>query len=145
MPTTSPVWGTWLAGLRFHRCGGPRRDNNDVEQAYGRDPLFLKSTRTDTVYGLVGLMGGEGASAASHLGALPVLLLYGGNDQVIPRVVTKAFAALLGPKATVKFYPDGYHILLHDQAGVAHAQDIAQWIDEITRQANSQAAPLVRQ
>jgi alpha-beta hydrolase superfamily lysophospholipase len=111
-------------------------NDNDVEQAYGRDPLFLKSTRTDAVYGLVGLMG-QGANAASHLGELPVLLLYGGNDQLIPRAVTKAFALLLGPKATVKFYPEGYHMLLRDQGGATHAQDIAQWAEEIAQIKNA--------
>jgi alpha-beta hydrolase superfamily lysophospholipase len=63
-----------------------------------------------------------------------VLLLYGGQDQIIPRLATEVFAAMLGPNATVKFYPEGYHMLLRDHAGAAHAQDIAEWIDAVTQQ-----------
>jgi acylglycerol lipase len=130
---TLPRWRLTGDGRHIHAT-----DNQDVLRANGRDPLYFKSTRTDAVYGLVGLMG-QGADAASHLGKLPLLLLYGGNDQIIPRAVTKVFAAMLGPTATVKFYPEGYHMLLRDQAGVARAADIAQWI--IARQEASAASP----
>jgi alpha-beta hydrolase superfamily lysophospholipase len=119
---TLPRWRLTGDGRRINAT-----DNNDVLSAHGRDPLYFKSTRTDAVYGLVGLMG-QGAASATHLGKLPLLLLYGGNDQIIPRAVTKVFAELLGPTATVKFYPEGYHMLLRDQAAAARTADIAQWI-----------------
>jgi len=125
---TLPRWGLTGAGRHIHAT-----DNDVVTRAYGRDPLFLKTTRADTVYGLVSLMG-EGASAGAHLGILPVLLLYGGNDQIIPRAATLVFVKLLGPSAKVKFYPEGFHMLLRDRAGAACATDVVEWIEAITRQ-----------
>ena len=123
---TLPRWGLTGEGRHLRST-----DNDDVQRAYKGDPL--KATRTDALYRLVGLMG-KGAAAASHLGKVPVLLLYGGRDQIIPRLATEVFAAMLGPNATVKFYPEGYHMLLRDHAGAAHAQDIAEWIDAVTQQ-----------
>jgi acylglycerol lipase len=123
-----PRWG--LTGEGHHLRS---TDNDDVQRAYKSDPLFYKTARTEAIYRLVELMG-KGVNAASHLGTLPVLLLYGGNDQIIPRLATEVFAAMLGPNATVKFYPDGYHMLLRDHAGAAHAEDVAEWIEAITQQ-----------
>ena len=125
---TLPRWGLTGDGRHLRST-----DDGDVQRAYKGDPLFLKATRTDALYRLVGLMG-KGAAAASHLGKVPVLLLYGRQDQIIPRLATEVFAAMLGPNATVKFYPEGYHMLLRDHAGAAHAQDIAEWIDAVTQQ-----------
>jgi hypothetical protein len=34
----------------------------------------------------------------------------------------------------VKFYPEGYHVLLRDYAGAAHATDVAEWTEEIAQQ-----------
>ena len=120
-----PSWGLTGAGRRIRST-----DNEEVARAYGSDPLFHKSARTDAIYRLVELMA-KGAKAPTHLGTLPVLLLYGGNDQIIPRVATEVFSSLLGQNATVKFYPDGFHMLLRDRAGAARAGDIAEWIDAI--------------
>ena len=81
--------------------------------AIGRDPLFQKSARADAIYGLVSLMD-EAYDSPSRLKQLPLLLMYGGNDQIIPKRPTEQVIAKLPPSATVKFYPKGYHMLLRD-------------------------------
>ena len=125
---TLPWWGLTGEGRNIRST-----DNEDVLRAYSSDPLFLKSTRTDALYRMFELMA-KGAAASSHLGALSVLLLYGGKDQIIPRGATELFAKMLGPAAMVKFYLDGYHILLRDHAGAARTADIAVWIHAVTQQ-----------
>jgi alpha-beta hydrolase superfamily lysophospholipase len=66
---------------------------------------------------------------ADRLAPDPLLLVYGGNDQIIPHVATDAVIKELGPEATVKRYPMGYHMLLRDLEGAPRWADIAQWVD----------------
>ena len=102
-------------------------DNIEMLRANFRDPLFLKSTRTDAIYGLVNLMD-EAFMDAPRMAPVPLLLVYGGKDQVIPPASTEAMARTLGPNATVKRYPNGYHMLLRDLDASARWADIAAWI-----------------
>ena len=51
--------------------------------ALGRDPLVIKETRIDAIYGLMQLM--DDAYAKVPDVKTPVLLLYGAHDEVIPR------------------------------------------------------------
>jgi acylglycerol lipase len=107
-------------------------DNVPMLRALGRDPLFQKQTRTDTVYGLVNLMD-EGRSAPDAIAhAPPLLFLYGANDQIIPAMPTQAVIAALktkpGVPLTVKRYEHGYHMLLRDLEGETVDQDVADWI-----------------
>src|SRR3546814_2749885 len=58
----------------------------------GRDPLVIKATRVDTIHGLVNLM--DTASTVRPQG-VPLLLLYGAKDEVIPRPPVERFAEAL--------------------------------------------------
>ncbi len=109
-------------------------DNFAMLRALGRDPLVIKETRLDTVYGLVGLMD-AGWAAAPELRA-PALLLYGAREEVIPEDAALAWLRRLPPDAAegpghgprAALYPNGYHMLLRDlDAGVVW-NDIARWI-----------------
>jgi acylglycerol lipase len=107
-------------------------DNVPMLRALGRDPLFQKQTRTDTLYGLVNLMD-EARTAPDGITATPPLLfLYGANDQIIPAKPTEAVIAALKAKPdvplTVKRYAHGYHMLLRDLEGESVDQDAADWI-----------------
>jgi len=102
-------------------------DNIEMLRAIARDPLFIKRTRTDAVYGLVTLMD-EAYAAASRIASPPILYLYGEKDEIIPKGPTAEAMATLGKKACVKRYPDGYHMLLRDLAGPERWKDIADWI-----------------
>jgi acylglycerol lipase len=102
-------------------------DNIALLRANARDPLIIKGTRTDAIYGLVGLMN-DGLDAGDKI-QVPLLLLYGGRDQVIPKTATEALLAKLGTNADVKRYDTGYHLLLRDLAAAPRWSDIADWVD----------------
>lgn len=111
-------------------------DNVPMMQALGRDPLFQKRTRTDTVYGLVNLMD-EARTAPQRLDTAapqtpPILFLHGEKDQVIPPAPTRAVVAELtaraGSRVDVRRYPNGYHMLLRDLQAALVDQDVVDWI-----------------
>lgn len=101
-------------------------DNIEMLRAMSQDPLIIKRTRVDAVYGIVELMD----TAYRDIGTVqtPLLLLYGANDQVIPKTpVRKAIERVHAPKR-IAYYPDGYHMLLRDLKGEVVLEDIRQWI-----------------
>lgn len=103
-------------------------DNIPMLIALGKDPLFQKQTRADTLYGLVNLMG-EARTAPSRLQATPpVLYLHGEKDQVIPPQPAKATIRELGAHADLREYPDGYHMLLRDLEGAKVQADVADFV-----------------
>ncbi|MDX2225418.1 MAG: alpha/beta hydrolase [Rhodospirillaceae bacterium] len=111
--------------------GRQASDNIAMLRANAADPLFIKNTRIDAIAGLVDLMDEAFAATQAHPARIrvPVLYLYGGRDQIIPREPTlKAVRAL--PEATVTFayYPDHWHMMLRDLNGAGVLADIAAWI-----------------
>ncbi|MEQ9641339.1 MAG: alpha/beta hydrolase [Alphaproteobacteria bacterium] len=138
------VWGgkemnpLFRAGIWFmahttpwnHATGGGLRripsDNIEMLRALGRDPLVIKRTRVDAVYGLTQLMGRAQAAAGGV--SVPVLLLYGERDEIVPPGPVAAMAAKLdAPNRTIR-YPEGYHMLLRDLQAETVWRDVAGWI-----------------
>lgn len=103
-------------------------DNIEMLRALGRDPLVIKKTRIDALFGLVALMG-AGQEAASRVG-IPLLVMYGARDEVIPRRPTSRMASRMGDAARFAVYPDGYHMLLRDNQAAVVWRDVASWIDD---------------
>jgi len=105
-------------------------DNIDMLRALGRDPLVIKETRIDTLYGLTGLM--DAALAASSKLSLPSLILYGEHDEIIPREPTDRMLASLPSggkyRHRVVLYKNGYHMLLRDLEAKKVWSDIADWV-----------------
>ncbi len=105
-------------------------DNIPMLRELSRDPLFIKETRIDAVYGLVNLMD-EAVAAAPHL-HLPALVLLGGRDELIPRDAMARLVEALPDWATgrsrVAWYPRGCHMLLRDLERAAPLGDIMAWI-----------------
>ena len=104
-------------------------DNIEMLRALGRDPLFIKETRVDTIYGLVNLM--DAALAAAPRVTTPVLLLYGARDEVVPAEPTfqfwRSLPAETADSRRFAYYSEGWHMLLRDlQAGIVIA-DVAAW------------------
>jgi alpha-beta hydrolase superfamily lysophospholipase len=114
-------------------------DNIEMLRANGRDPLFIKRARTDAIYGLVSLMGDAYASAP-RLNGRPLLYLYGGRDEIIPKRPSEAVMSQLGPRANVMTYPTGYHMLLRDLNAEPRWADVARWIEERARGAGMMMA-----
>lgn len=101
-------------------------DNFEMLRALGRDPLVIKATRVDAIYGLVDLMD----AAHDEVGKLqqPVLLLYGANDQVIPAEAIYDAASRIRAPLTAALYPDGWHMLLRDLKRAVVLKDVASWV-----------------
>jgi acylglycerol lipase len=101
-------------------------DNIEMLRALGRDPLVIKATRIDAVYGLVHLM--DDAYEKVDDISTPALLLYGAHDQVIPKLPIESARERFAVPLTYVYYPDGYHMLLRDLQGTVVMRDIASWI-----------------
>lgn len=101
-------------------------DNIPVLRRMSADPLVLKQTRADAIYGLVHLMD----KAHGNIGKLnaPTLLLYGAKDQVIPLPPMQEAVSMLPDNARVAYYPTGYHMLLRDLERDTVLADMVSWI-----------------
>jgi alpha-beta hydrolase superfamily lysophospholipase len=116
-------------------------DNIEALYRNGRDPLFLRDTRMDTLYGLVSLM--ESASKARPSGDAPLLVLYGANDQLIPRKAVEAAAPNLGPCARTAFYEKGWHMLFRDLQAQTVWDDVLAFLRDAHAPLPSGAPPLL--
>jgi len=106
-------------------------DNIEMLRALGRDPLVIKKTRIDTIYGLANLM--DRALEASPAFKAKALILYGQKDEVIPGGPTRLMLSRLPvdiPGQRIALYPDGYHMLLRDLQAETVLADIAAWIED---------------
>jgi alpha-beta hydrolase superfamily lysophospholipase len=105
-------------------------DNIAMLRALSRDPLVIKATRVDTVWGLVNLMD-RALAAAPRLDA-PLLLLYGAHDQIIPPGAMRRFVEMLPPDPPqprrIALYRRGYHMLLRDLDAAIPERDVASWV-----------------
>lgn len=103
-------------------------DNTDMLHALWKDPLVIKETRVDAVYGLVNLMD-EALQASADI-SVPVCLLYGERDQVIPSNAVARMLELIQSQelVTTALYENGYHMLLRDLEAKTVWNDIANWI-----------------
>lgn len=105
-------------------------DNIEMLRALGRDPLYLRHTRLDGVAGLVELMS-EGQATATGL-RLPMLVLLGARDQIVPPRASRRFVATLNPKhCSVSTYLHGWHLLLRDHQREKVFADILAWVDRL--------------
>jgi alpha-beta hydrolase superfamily lysophospholipase len=106
-------------------------DNLAMLRDLNRDPLVIKATRIDALWGITNLM--DRAKRAVGDAGGPLLLLYGENDRIIPR---RAFCALLGapwagsPDTRIVLYGDGWHMLTRDLQGDRVIADITAWLTE---------------
>ncbi len=105
-------------------------DNVEMLRALGRDPLVIKETRVDAVYGLANLM--DLALQSSAEVSIPVCLLYGDRDEIIPsNAVIKMLESMHSrERLTIALYEKGYHMLLRDLGAETVWRDIANWIFE---------------
>jgi acylglycerol lipase len=105
-------------------------DNIEMLRALRRDPLVIKNTRVDAVWGIVNLMD-DALDAAAGFDA-PALLLYGANDDVVPPEASRRMLKSLPPvseeQRRVAVYDNGYHMLLRDLQGDVVLNDILSWI-----------------
>ena len=119
----------WLT-LTGESVGIKPSDNIEMLRQLSKDPLVIKETRVETIYGLVNLMD-EAQAAANHIDA-KTLLLYGELDEVIPKEPTylflQNFRATQNEKKTIAIYAKGYHMLLRDLQAEVVWKDISAWL-----------------
>lgn len=105
-------------------------DNDEGLRAMGRDPLVIKATRTDSIFGLVNLM--DAALESAEKFRSRALLLYGDKDKIIRQDPTELMLSTLPEEARSRQrlvrYPDGWHMLLLDNQRERVWADIAAWI-----------------
>ncbi|MBK1724872.1 alpha/beta fold hydrolase [Thiocystis violacea] len=104
-------------------------DNDGLLRAMSADPLVIKATRVDALWGIADLMDAARAHGLTH--RQPVLLLYGERDEIIPR---NAFCNLLAQLPSERdglrlvLYDRGWHLLPRDLQGARVRRDIAAWL-----------------
>ncbi len=103
-------------------------DNTPMLRALSRDPLVIRHTRIDAVYGVTQLMG-QAFDAAPDLKP-PTLILYGERDEIVPATPVRQTIAKLPQPAKIALYPEGWHMLLRDLQAEVVWGDIAAWIHD---------------
>ncbi len=107
-------------------------DNIEMLRALGRDPLVIKATRVDVLYGVTNLM--DIAAKVSLSDSSPnSLILYGKHDQIVPRDPTCHWLKTLPGvmQDSTVLYDNGYHMLNRDLQAHYVLDDIASWIDTV--------------
>ncbi|AGA91614.1 lysophospholipase [Thioflavicoccus mobilis 8321] len=105
-------------------------DNHEMLRAMGADPLVIKATRVDALWGVTNLMDEARAAAPNLSLPPPILVLYGEHDEIIP---PNAFCNLLpelpeDPALRLALYHSGWHMLPRDRRGARVRTDIAAWL-----------------
>jgi len=107
-------------------------DNVEMLLALGRDPLIIKKTRIDAMYGLTNLM--DKALASAPRLRTPALILYGAKDRIIPkkptRIMLRTLPADRSAMRRIAVYENGYHMLMRDLQAETVWRDMAFWIDD---------------
>lgn len=135
---TMPWYQRWLLAVAAHTLpeleltgeglGILPSDNIEMLRGLGRDPLVIKATRVDAIYGLADLM--DLALQRAPRLRLPTLLLYGEKDQVVPKEPVYRMIASMPAGVRTAFYEQGYHLLLRDLHADRPWSDIAAWIGD---------------
>lgn len=128
---TALVVGDKVApGLAFsgRLSGVTLSDNGEVVAALRKDPLVVQKSSIDSLDGVVRLMD-AGLEASSKLD-LPVLLLYGLKDEVVPKKALCDFMTRPKDRPRAVFYPEGYHLLLRDRQRGKALEDIVSWVSD---------------
>lgn len=115
-------------------------DNREELSRMGRDPLMIWGARSDTLYGLVKLMGR--ASKAVGRDNAPTLYLYGAHDDIIPKSATVRAARGLTPGDVSAFYPKGHHLLIRDHQRAVVISDVLSFLKDPAKPLPSGAAAI---
>lgn len=121
----TPAWSPTGEGLNIRPS-----DNTAMLKRIWKSPWMIRKSRIDTVAGLVELM--DKAYASADKVKLPVLLLYGEKDQLIPKKPTDMLWARLPKIGKVQQirYPHGWHMLMRDLQGSKVIADMIQWVEK---------------
>lgn len=118
-----------MMGFQNSAPGFQPTDNIAAWHRWSQDPLLIRNTRVDALAGLIDLMDAA-VAAGAHFHAR-ALLLYGGEDRLVPAGPTRRLLAELPDpgRQRIAYYPRGYHMLLRDTQGAMVARDITSWAE----------------
>ncbi len=93
------------------------------------DPLVLQRTRVDVLWGLADLM--DAAVLDPVTPGVPVLVLYGAHDQILPPQPMCAWLETLRAAEgwQVALYPSGWHLLTRHLDAARTLDDLAAWFE----------------
>lgn len=124
-----------LPGLKLTGEGVPIHpsDNEPMLIAMGRDPLVIKATRIEALWGVTNLMDQAVAwpDVRRQRNQPPTLILYGERDSIIPPLAFCRFISrtpVAAPEIQLLLYADGWHMLPRDLQGARVRADIATWV-----------------
>ncbi len=103
-------------------------DNREMILGLQRDPLVIKRTRIDAMWGLVNLM--DSALKGSAKLTPPALVLFGAKDQLVAPGLASEMVARLPRDIPVAVYENGWHMMLRDLGAETVLRDIAVWISD---------------
>ncbi len=110
-------------------------DNIEMLEELGKDPLVIKETRIEALYGMSDLMDKAFESAEGF--RVMSLILYGEKDEIIPREPIFDFYERLPLRSQDQqrmiLYENGYHMLLRDLQSEKVMKDIVDWINDQTK------------
>lgn len=136
-PSTWPFYQRWaltffaktMPGLKLSGGGIVQpTDNVRLWENWSRDPLVIRGTRFEAIYGVSKLM--EDALDAIERLEAETLMLYGAHDEIIPPVAIQSALPKLDEQVRLGFYDTGWHMLTRDENAALVWRDIWAWIDE---------------
>jgi alpha-beta hydrolase superfamily lysophospholipase len=117
-------------GLKVSSRSIGRTPSDDPEtlRQLREDPLVGEKTRVDMLWGISELMDAITTSQANL--DVPLLILYGGHDEIMPPVAICAWLSTPHPgRRQFAFYPNSWHLLTRGlEAPLVHA-DLAAWFE----------------
>jgi len=116
----------WLA-VELRRGSRPWLAPEETERL-ADDPLILRELSVGTYDGLIELASLE--SEQPVLPLPPTLVLYGELDGTISRRAIDELIERLGERGTLRTYPEGHHLLLHEASAERLFADCLTWLRE---------------
>jgi acylglycerol lipase len=114
--------------------GRAATDNLAALRARTDDPLVIHRVRVDMLSGVADLM--DGVTARQRDFEVPVLILHGAHDSIVPPTALCRWVASLdgdGPWQ-LALYPNGWHLLLRDVGAATVLADLTAWLAQPGRE-----------
>jgi acylglycerol lipase len=119
-----------LRGLKFSGRMLDRRPTDDPAalSALHDDPLVIHRTRVDVLSGIADLM--DAATSEPVEPGMPVLVLYGAHDEIVPPEPVCAWLETLPASGwQAALYPSGWHLLTRSLDAARVLGDLVAWFE----------------